>query len=217
MQNLTSEKIEELNSESVHLSSSLSKGKLLTLNSKNKITLEKKKPGSSNNTECQMWKLIPSGDGGFFISSPKGKVICHYMKNEGDISVKDLSIDTIKRYQQKNLEDGNEVCNGCVWKLGKNSEIYQDNPKGGERYLWLVNGELFVTLDGFLADNWVIVSDVEKYSRNIYDGKPILKDPPKDLLPDSIPQKTSKWNVIYIAFAGIILLMIFCLIFSLIL
>lgn len=219
MQILTSEKIEESNSEPIHLSSSLSKGKLLTINPRNKITLEKKKPGRSNNIECQMWKLIPSGDGGFFISSPNGKVVCHYMKDEGDVRVKNLSMDIIKRYQQKNLEDESDkgICDGCVWKLGKNGEIYQDNPKGGERYLWIVNGGLFVTLDGFLADNWIIVSDVEKYSRNIHDNKPVLKDPPKDLLPPSSPQKNiGKWDITYIVLAGAILLIFVCLTFSLI-
>lgn len=137
---LTPDRIAHLDGRPVRLSSPYAERKLLTISPAGKITLEDPHSGYD-----QMWRLIPV-DGGFIISSSKdGYVICHRLKDEG-----------IVRCLRSNNKDKD-----CVWKVGKKGEIYQKNPEGGERYLWLADGGLYATLDGYLAENWTPLTDIE--------------------------------------------------------
>ena len=136
---LTSDKITQLNGRSIRLFSP-SDGRLLTISPRGKITSELPETGFD-----QYWNLIPVDDGFLLASSKNGDMICHHLIDGGMIISKPLSDDI----------------NDCVWKLGKQGEIYQPNPKGGERYLWLANDKLYATLDGFLAENWVPLNDDE--------------------------------------------------------
>lgn len=118
-----------------------SDGKVLTIRPRGGITSELPETGFD-----QHWQLIPVDDGFLLASSKNGDMVCHHIADGGVIVSKPLS---------DNIHD-------CVWRLGKQGEIYQPNPEGGERYLWLANDRLYATLDGFLAENWVPLNDIEK-------------------------------------------------------
>jgi hypothetical protein len=228
MKHLSSDKIKELDSKPIHLSSHFSNGKLLTIDSKKNVILDDIGGGKG---ECdQLWKLIPVGNNGFIISSSKNEdIICHYMKDQGEITVKpknainkylinkkdetdddDNNTRIDKTNSKTNLERDEEIIkdneqnnnlqnlkdstmdkelhrqhreemikDDCIWSLGKDGEIYQLNPNGGERYLWMADNKLFVTLDGFLAESWVPVSNIEQFTIDVKSlTKHILNDPP---------------------------------------
>ena len=194
MKHLTSDKIAQLNSDNVYLSSGFANGKLLTINSDKKVVLESQKTTPNGQT----WKLLPVKDGEFLISSKNNDLICHHMKDEGEINIQTLPKDYVKNilkenpsenlsektpkdkghlqkpedkdHLQKPFEDKGHLQkvfeDGCIWKLGKTGEIYQSNPSGGEKYLWLADNELFVTLDGFLAESWIPFSEKELPPKN---------------------------------------------------
>jgi len=138
---LTPDRVAQLDGRPIRLSSPYADGKLLTISPRGKVTLELPETGYD-----QYWRLIPTDDGFLFSSSRNGDMVCHHVPDGGSIVSKPLSEDT----------------NDCVWKLGKHGEIYQPNPEGGERYLWLADDKLFATLDGFLAESWVPLSDIEQ-------------------------------------------------------
>jgi hypothetical protein len=227
MKYLSSDKIIELNSKPVHLSSHFSNGKLLTIDSKKNVVLKDIGGGKD-----QLWKLIPVGNNGFIISSSKNDdIICHYMKDQGEVSVKPKN--TVKKFlinkkvsvdppppitvaiagNDGELSKDEDTCENavrekeeltkdekeeltkdvkklkeelikddCIWSLGKDGEIYQRNPNGGERYLWLADNKLFVTLDGFLAESWIAVSNIEQFKLDVKKiTKHVLNDPPEHI------------------------------------
>lgn len=130
---LTPEIIARLDGKAIRLSSPYAEGQLLSISERGEISLENPESG-----EDQHWRLVPQGDGFLIISAKYGFKICHNPRHGGIISAIKHAGDT----------------SGCVWKLGKDGEIYQPNPEGGERYLWLAGGHLYATRDGFLAENW---------------------------------------------------------------
>ena len=138
---LTADIVAELDGRPIRLSSPYAEKKLLTISPMGKITLESPYTGFD-----QYWRLIPTDDGFLISSSKNGDMICHHTKDGGVITPKPLSEDT----------------KDCVWKLGKKGEIYQPNPEGGERYLWLADDKLYATIDGYLAETWVPLTDVEQ-------------------------------------------------------
>ena len=140
---LTAEGVAHLDGRPIKLSSSFSEGKLLTISPTGKTTLEYPDTGFD-----QQWHLIPESDGFILSSSQKGDMICHNVEDKGIVQARPLSDET----------------KDCVWKVGKTGEIYQKNPAGGERYLWLADDKLFVILDGFLAESWTPISDIEQPS-----------------------------------------------------
>ena len=125
----------------LRLSSSFEKDSVLTLNSSGKITFEKKSGRESLDSQ---WRLVPVDDG-VLLKSMSDYDVCHFIEDAGDIKL------------IHNPND--EAISGCVWKIGKSGEIYQPHPDGGERYLWMADGKMFVTLDGFLAESWIPLSD----------------------------------------------------------
>lgn len=137
---LRPEQIAELDGHPIRLTSSYTDGKLLTINPDRKVTLKEDEEGYD-----QLWHLQPVEDGFLLTSSKDGNMVCHYMEDGGMARIRPLS-----------MGDSN-----CVWKLGSSGEIYQKNPKGGERYLWMANDQLYVTLDGYLAESWIPLSDVK--------------------------------------------------------
>ncbi len=158
--NLTPDVVASLNGSPIRLSSPYTDGKLLTVSPDGDVTSEPLGEGFD-----QYWRLIPAhesyshstagvrtavggkDDKGFLLASSKnGDMICHRMTDGGSIISKPLSYNT----------------KDCVWNIGNDGEIYQPNPEGGERYLWLANDKLYATLDGFLAENWVPLSDIEQ-------------------------------------------------------
>jgi ABC-type antimicrobial peptide transport system permease subunit len=243
MKHLSSDKITELDSKPIHLSSHFSNGKLLTIDSKKNVILD----DIGGKGECdQLWKLIPVGNNGFIISSSKNEdIICHYMKDQGEITVKPKNTvnkflinkkiskdegedsenyennkqrinnnNQLKKEDKQNNYNKTTTANGgsggssgggglndklkeelikddCIWSLGKDGEIYQLNPKGGERYLWLADNKLFVTLDGFLAESWVPVSNIEQFTIDVKSlKKHVLNDPPPQV--ETIKEKFKK-------------------------
>lgn len=137
---LRPDQIAELDGRPIRLSGSYSDGKLLTISPDRRVTLAEDEQGYD-----QLWKLLPSADGFILSSAKDGNMICHYMEDGGMARIRPLD-----------AEDKN-----CVWKLGSSGEIYQINPNGGERYLWAANNKLYVTLDGYLAENWIPLSDIK--------------------------------------------------------
>lgn len=85
------------------------------------------------------WRLVPIENEFMIISPDYGHKICHFEKDEGKVNTVPFT----------------EKVEGCMWKLGKRGEIYQNNPGGGEKYLWSAKDSLYVTNDGFLADKWL--------------------------------------------------------------
>ena len=142
MKTLNPNNISFLQEKPVSFTSTFAEGKLMTISPEGKMTLEYPEEGYD-----QKWILIPVKEKEMIISSSKnGDMICHNMKDQGNITVKPLSED---------IDD-------CCWKIGKDGEIYQENPNGGERYLWMANDNLFVTLDGFLAEKWIPLNDIKQ-------------------------------------------------------
>lgn len=140
---LTLEKIIDLDGRSIRLSSPYTEGRFLSISPTGEVTSEL--PGSGFD---QFWRLIQVSDGFLLVSSKNYDMVCHIVTDEGSIVSKPISDDT----------------DDCIWKLGKRGEIYQPNPNGGERYLWLANNKLYATLDGFLAENWIPLFDVNHSS-----------------------------------------------------
>jgi len=141
MKTLKPENITKLARKPVSFTSTFADGKLMTMCPNGKATLENPDDGYD-----QRWIIIPVKENEVLLCSSKQKnMICHRMTDEGNITTKPLSDD---------IED-------CVWKVGKGGEIYQDNPKGGERYLWMADDKLFVTLDGFLAEKWIPLDGIQ--------------------------------------------------------
>ncbi len=131
---LTSEIVTRLNGHPIRLSSPYAEGQLLSVNKEGEISLE----DSGASEFDQYWKLMPERGGFEIVSSQRGFKICHHMENGGVVTA-------IKQAHSQG---------GCVWKVGKEGEIYQPSPDGNERYLWLAGSHLYATKDGFLAENW---------------------------------------------------------------
>lgn len=132
---LTSKLIKQLNGKPIRLTSEYSNGKLLSVNSVGELSLQES--GLSNEYD-QFWKLIPDKKG-FLISS----LIDNYTIYQ------DPACNDVKAVNQQVSNDNN-----CVWKVGTGGEFYQPNPDGGERYLWVAKEKVYVTSDGYLAENW---------------------------------------------------------------
>ncbi len=176
---LTPVRIADLDGKPIRLSSKYCEGKLLTIDKFGTATLEDKNTDldradhgydsadhsydsvdhgydSADHNHDQHWRLVPDAKKGGFklISARDGYMICHYIEDGG----------VVKTRQSYFGE-----CDGCIWKIGKGGEIYQAHPKGGERYLWLADDKLFVTLDGYLAENWEEVEEnVEKFTQDSF-------------------------------------------------
>lgn len=127
----------------IRLSSPHAEGKLLSVSATGKTSL---KPSQKGHQYGQYWSLVPTRGGFEIISSRTDHKICHYPEKGGDVStrVAPLGADS-----------------DCVWKIGKEGEIYQPDSEGGERYLWLAKDKLYVTRDGFLAERWTPLKDGE--------------------------------------------------------
>jgi len=134
---LTPQIIAHLDGKAIRLSSPYAEGQLLSVNSEGVISLES--PDSTGFD--QHWRLLPTSGGFQIVSAKYGFKICHQPQNGGIVSA-------IKHAQPQSGSD-------CVWKVGKEGEIYQpDSVQGGERYLWLAGSHLYATYDGFLAERW---------------------------------------------------------------
>lgn len=140
---LNSRIISLLGGRPIRLSSPDAEGQLLSITAKGEISLED--PGVSGFD--QYWKLVPMHDGFQIVSSEKGYRVCHHPANGGVVTA---------------IKEGSSGGEGCVWKLGNEGEIFQENPLGGERYLWLAGSHLYVTQDGFLAERWAPFFQGEK-------------------------------------------------------
>lgn len=82
------------------------------------------------------------------VSDMSSYMICYDPAKGGDVDIRPYSENT----------------RGCFWKVSPSNQIYQDDRyKNGEQYLWTANDSLYVTNDGYLADEWYI----EKASRKI--------------------------------------------------
>ena len=132
---LTPEIVDQLEGRAIRLSSPYAEGQLLSVSPQGKISLEPQKTKGVD----QYWELIPIGEGFEIVSAKFGFKVCHHLKNGGVVST---------------IEHGSADATDCVWKLTEEGEIYQEDPQGGERYLWLAGGRLYATRDGFLAEKW---------------------------------------------------------------
>lgn len=138
--------IEHISSSPLRLTSTYSDGKFLTLNSQNKFSFE-----SDDHHPHQSFSLIPKDDK-FLLVAPDTSLVCHSLEDEGEIHRKymhDSDVDETK---------------DCEWSIGKNGELYQPHPEGGERYLWIAGDNLHVTNDGYLAEMWEI-PEIEQFTQ----------------------------------------------------
>ena len=172
---LSPDKIANLDGRPVRFSSPYAEGKILTVDKYGRVTSE-----YSGHGHDQFWRLIPV-EGGFLLTSVKDEyMVCHLQEDSGDIITKPLSYDT----------------KGCVWKTGKSGEMYQPTEGDGEKYLWLANDKLYVTNDGYLAENWVPLSD---FQNKILDS---ISTPPIE-----------KWDMIPFVIMGIVVMVLLWLFF----
>jgi len=150
---ITPVNISELDGESIKLESSFSSGKLLTL-------VDKKVYFDSENLKLkQTWNLVPTPSG--ILIKNEGMYVCNFPEDGGDVSF----LDEYSSIEEDTLEN-------CYWKIGKNSELYHIPPNTKEeKYLWVVNDNLHVISDGYLADRWIIHNKEKKYN----DKHPTLK------------------------------------------
>jgi len=132
---LTLQIIDRLDGRPIRLSSPYAEGQLLSITKDGDISLE----DSGAENFDQFWSLKRVGNGFEIISSKYGLKICHNPRNGGIVTA-------IKHATSKER--------GCIWYISEEGEIYQPDPQGGERYLWLAGSHLYVTRDGFIADKW---------------------------------------------------------------
>lgn len=137
MNYINEDTIYELEGENIFLSSSYSPKKILSLGNDNNILFD-----YNLNLESQKWNFIRVEDDKLLLKNATGKYICHFPEDNGNISLVD-------EFEDKY----------CAWNIGKNSEIYQKNNNGEEKYLWVVNNNLHIISDSYLADRWFIEND----------------------------------------------------------
>jgi len=130
---LTSKLIKQLNGKPIRLTSEYANGKLLSVNHAGELSLQE---SYLTKEYDQFWKLIPDKKG-FLISSKVDNFTIRYDPSGNDVKVATQTKD-----------------DNCSWKVGAGGEFYQPNPDGGERYLWVADGKLYPTFDGYLAENW---------------------------------------------------------------
>ena len=165
--NYLKDNLKDIYGKSIHLSSSFSPNKLLSLKN-SKIFFDFKKVNN------QKWIFTPLDDGvnTFTIKNENsGEFICHFPDDGGNISL--VKEDTLYSLKNEPIEE-------CKWSIGKQSEIYKKCENDEEKYLWVVNGNLHVISDSYLADKWFIYKDGVT--------------PPKEKKPD----KKSSVNIIFV-------------------
>nr|QBK85605.1 MAG: hypothetical protein LCMAC101_02000 [Marseillevirus LCMAC101] len=146
---LTSKLIKQLDGKLIRLTSENANGKLLSVDSGGLISLEE--PNSSEAYD-QYWSLVPVQDGFLIRSSVDSFIICYDPFNN-----------KVKVVDQVNDDN-------CSWKVGVGGEFYQANSNGGEIYLWIANGKMYATFDGYLAENWIPL-DIGNVLPGIYTEK----------------------------------------------
>lgn len=132
----------------IFLSSSYKPNKILTLH--NSKIFFKKYEESNNINYGYVWNFIqsPTDSNEFIIKNKEsGMCICHLPEDKGEIS--------LIMYNTENIFNNDDLRKRCSWKIGDNSELYQDDGSE-EKYLWVADNNLHVISDSYLADRWFI-------------------------------------------------------------
>jgi len=148
-QHLGMDHVELLKGTPISLTSEFGDNKVLSTNRLGELGFELQSDGA--NQLDQKWKLIkqknPDLESVIVVSEKLNKMVCHDINDEFNVYTRPLSPFT----------------DGCEWNIGKKGELYYKDPFDVERYLWVANDKVYSTNDGYIAEQWIPFSNVERH------------------------------------------------------
>jgi len=159
-QKLGMDHIELLQGNPVMLTSEFGKGKkILTLDPYGDVTFQKANESTFSNQKWRLHKTKEKDPKVVLVSEPKGMMVCHRIQDGNDVYTRPYSTYTEE----------------CEWSVGGKGELYYKDAFDNERYLWMANDKLYVTNDGYVAEQWVPSLHVPRKQKDDGLGKGLMK------------------------------------------
>jgi len=165
-QKLGMDHISLLNGVPISLTSEFGNKKILSMNTARKLGfIEPKNSNYETDVLDQKWHLIKtnnvrnvkntsndlnSDDSLIIVSEKLGEMICHNIEDDCEVHSRPFSSFT----------------DGCEWNIGKKGELYYKDPFDIERYLWIADDKLYVTNDGYIAEQWIPYFHIKREESN---------------------------------------------------
>jgi len=132
------------------------KGKVLALNVDGDVTCSTR----GNDLKDDEWIFsdvdLPTEEKGYHIVSANYKMALDYNPKDGE---------QVNAVPYK----GNDH---TIWRISNNNEIYSFDNEGEKKYLWSLLGNLYVTHDEYLAENWELINLEGKEAAVVEPKKP---------------------------------------------